>query len=158
MDSSIRAMTKTNRAKPIRKGFHSITPYLFVEDANKLVDFLKQAFGARQIYRIILPNGRLMHTEVRIGDSYLMMGEPTGKFGPMPCSIYLYVEDCDTVYRRAIKAGGISVMEPADQGTGERYGGVKDPSGNIWWVATHIRDVSQEEAQKAAESFFQKKI
>jgi uncharacterized glyoxalase superfamily protein PhnB len=85
-----------------------------------------------------------------------MMGEPTGKFGPMPSSIYLYVEDCDTVYKRALKAGGISVMEPADMGTGERYGGVKDPSGNIWWVATHIEDVSQEEAIRRSKTFFQK--
>ena len=147
---------QARKTKPIPKGFHSITPYLFAEHAQKLVDFLKEAFGAKQTNRITLPGGRLMHTEVKIGDSYLMMGEPTGELGPMQCSIYLYVEDCDNVYKRAIKAGGIPVMEPTNMGTGERYGGLKDPAGNIWWVATHIKDVSQQEAQRAAEKYNQK--
>ncbi len=98
-----------------------------------------------------------MHAEVKIGDSFVLMGEPTGQYGPMPSSIYLYVDDCDKVYKRAIEAGADSVMKPSDMGTGERYGGVKDPAGNIWWVATHIENVSQEEATRRAKTFFQKK-
>ncbi len=91
------------------------------------------------------PDGTVWHAEVKVGDSSIMMGEPMGEFGPMPASIYLYVENCDAVYRRALAAGGVSVMKPTDQPTGERYGGVRDPSGNIWWIATHVKDVSSEE-------------
>ncbi len=97
-----------------------------------------------------------MHAEVKIGDSFVMMGEPTGQLGPMTSSIYLYVEDCDKVYERAVEAGAVSVMKPSDMLTGERYGGVKDPAGNIWWVATHIEDVSQEEAARRLKAFFQR--
>lgn len=103
------------------------------------------------------PDGTVMHAEVKIGDSFVMMGEPTGEFGPMPSSIYLYVEDCDKVYERAVEAGAVSLMKPADMLTGERYGGVKDPAGNIWWVATHIEDPSKEEVRRRFESFYQKK-
>jgi len=146
-------MKPSSRTNPIPKGYHSLTPYIFAENAQKLADFLKEAFGAVQRTRIVLPNGRLMHTELKIGDSFLMMGEPTDKLGPMQCSIYLYVEDCDKVYQRAIKSGGASIMKPMDMDTGERYGGIKDPAGNIWWVATHVKDVSSDEAQRGAEEY-----
>ena len=145
----------TTTVRPIREGFHSITPYLFVQKADKMLDFLERAFDARQSIHQLRPDGTVMHTELRIGDSYIMMGESTSNFGPMPCSIYLYVEDCDAVYKKAIRAGGVSVMEPMDQPSGERYGGVKDPAGNIWWVATHIEDVSNEEAASRWQAAFQ---
>ncbi len=141
--------------KPIPDGYHTVTPYLVVPRAADLIAFLKEAFGAREVHRMTRPDGTLMHAEVRIGNSAVMMGEPTSEFGPMPSSLYLYVEDCDAVYQRALGAGGVSVMEPTDMPfAGERYGGVKDPSGNIWWVATHIEDVSPEEQGKRAEVFF----
>lgn len=133
----------------IPAGYKTITPYLLVEGLGKLVSFLKQAFEAREIYRLDRPDGSIMHVELRIGDAAVMMGEPTQEFGPMPASLYLYVEDCDAVYARAIAAGGVSVMPVTTmQHAGERYGGVRDPSGNIWWIATHIEDVSQEEAAR----------
>src|SRR5881397_1278088 len=113
------------------RGLRSITPYLFVQDPDKLIDFLKRAFDAEQTIRGARPDGTVMHAEVKIGDSSVMMGSPIGKFGPLRSSIYLYVKDCDAVYQQAIKAGGISVMEPDDMQTGERYGAITDPAGNI---------------------------
>ncbi len=130
---------------PIPKGYRTVTPYLIVPGVVKLLDFLKRAFNAKEKFHIMRPDGTIWHAEVKIGDSSIMMGEPMGEFGPMPASIYLYVENCDAVYQRALGAGGVSVMKPTDQPTGERYGGVKDPSGNIWWIATHIEDVSSKE-------------
>ncbi len=134
--------------KPIPDGYHTVTPYLIVPGVAKLIDFLVKAFDAKEKLRIPRPDGSVAHAEVQIGDSMLMMGEPMGPFGPMPTSIYLYVTDCDAVYRRAIAAGGVSVMEVTDMPSGERYGGVKDPSGNIWWTATHVEDVSPEETAR----------
>ena len=139
--------------KPIPDGYHTITPYLIVHGVAKLLDFLTNAFDAKELQRLHRPDGSVMHAEVRIGDSAVMMGEPMGDFGPMPASIYLYVNDCDAAYQRALRAGGTSVMEPADQPhAGERYGGVQDPAGNIWWVATHIEDLTAEEQARRAQT------
>ncbi len=140
--------------KPIPDGFHSVTPYLIVQGVAKLIDFLKQSFEAEEtMARTTRPDGTIMHAEVRIGDSIIMMGEPMGKFQPMPGSIYLYVNDTDAVYKRALQAGATSMMEPADQFYGDRNAGVKGPTGNVWWIATHIEDVSPEELEKRAEAF-----
>ena len=146
----------TAEVKEMREGFHSITPYLSVPSADKMIDFLKQAFNANLTFRGTRPDGSVMHTELKIGDSYIMMGEPTGNFPAMQSSIYLYVKDCDTVYKNAVKAGGVSLMEPQTQPSGERYGGVKDPAGNIWWIATHVEDVSREEEERRWNAVFQK--
>lgn len=115
-----------------------------------LIDFLKQAFEAKETERHSRPDGTIMHAEVKIGDSVIMMGEPMGDFKPMPGSIYLYVKDTDATYRKAIQAGAVSIMEPADQFYGDRSAGVKDPLGNFWWIATHIEDVPPEELARRA--------
>jgi PhnB protein len=137
---------------PIPKGYHTVTPYLFTSGADILLDFVRRAFDATERIRIPRPDGSVMHAEVQIGDSRVMIGDATGPaaaFGPMPTSIYLYVTDCDAVYRQALQAGGTSVAEVRNiPFNGERYGGVKDPTGNIWWIATHVRDVSPEESQR----------
>jgi PhnB protein len=147
-------MTATaQRALENPRGLRAITPYLFPDDPDKLIDFLKRAFGAEQTFRGVRPDGKVMHAEVKIGDSSVMMGSPIGQFGPMQASIYLYVKDCDAVYQQAIKAGGISVFEPVDMLTGERYGAVKDPFGNIWWVATHVEEPSPELRKRLEASF-----
>ena len=131
---------------PVPEGYNTVTPYLLVNRLPELVMFLEQAFDAEIMYRLDRPDGSIMHIEVGIGDSIVMLGEPMGEIGPMPTSIYLYVGDCDAIYERAIEAGATSVMEPTDMyHAGERYGGVKDPSGNLWWIATHIEDVPPEE-------------
>jgi uncharacterized glyoxalase superfamily protein PhnB len=141
----------TVAVKPIPEGYHSVTPYLVVPGIARLIDFLKASFSAEETHpRMTRPDGTVMHAELRIGDSMIMMGEPTGQFGPMPAAIYLYVEDTDAAYRRALQAGATSVMEPADQFYGDRNAGVKDPSGNIWWIGTHQEDVSPEELARRA--------
>lgn len=140
---------------PIREGFHTLTPYLMVEDAGAVADFLQKAFDAELRQRFERPDGSVMHMEMRIGDSMLMLGEPMGEFGPMPASVYLYSEDCDGTYKRALNAGGTSVMEPTDmRHAGERYGGIKGPGGNLWWIATHIEDLTPEEQSRRIKEIF----
>ena len=139
--------------KPIPDGFHSVTPYLTVPGVAKLLDFLKQAFEAQELHRLTRPDGTIMHAELRIGDSPVMMGEPMGGSPPMFGSLYLYVHDVDAVYQRALQAGATSVSEPADQFYGDRSAGIKDPVGNQWWIATHKEDVPPEEVARRARAF-----
>ncbi len=139
--------------KAVPDGYHSVTPHMTVQGASRLVDFLKQAFDAKENYRMAHPDGTLVHAEVKIGDSIVMAGEARGQAKPMPCSLYLYVADVDAVYRRALQAGATSTMEPANQFWGDRTAAVKDPSGNHWMIATHKEDVPPEELRKRAETF-----
>lgn len=138
--------------QPIPDGFHTVTPYLVVQGASSLIDFLKKAFDAEEVHRSTRPDGVVMHAQVRIGDSMVMIGEAWGQFKPLPSAIYLYVKDTDAVYKKALKAGATSIMEPADQFYGDRNAGVKDASGMQWWIATHIEDVSPEELAKRSEA------
>ena len=138
---------------PIPEGYHTVTPYLVVQGVPKLLDFLKQAFDAQEIMRMPWPDGTIMHAEVRVGDSAVMMGEARGEFKPMLGSLYLYVDDTDATYQRALQAGATSLREPADQFYGDRHAGVVDPVGNHWWIATHIEDVLPEELARRAEAF-----
>lgn len=124
------------------EGFHTVTPYLVVTGVTRLIDFLQQAFGAEEVGRYSADDDRIMHAVVRIGDSMLEMGEPSTDWAPMPCGLHLYVEDCDSVYTRAIEAGGVSLYEPVLQPYGDREAGVRDPSGNHWYIATRQKRVS----------------
>ncbi len=126
-------------ATPTREGFRTVTPYLIVRGAAELIDFLKQAFGATETLRTPTPGGRI-HAEVKLGDSMVMMGDASPEWEPMPGSIYLYLADTDAVYQRALQAGATTLMAPADQDYGDRMAGVKDPFGNVWWIATHKGD------------------
>jgi PhnB protein len=139
--------------KPIPEGFHTVTPYLLVAEVPRLIEFVSAAFDGEVTSRKARSDGSIMHAEARIGDSMLMMGEASGEFGPMPTSIYLYVTDCDQVYQRALDAGAISVFELMNLPSGERYGGVKDCCGNIWWIATHVEDLSPEEQERRWQVF-----
>ncbi|HEX9654175.1 MAG TPA: VOC family protein [bacterium] len=143
--------------KSIPDGFHTVTPYLLVKGVAQLLDFLKQAFDAKEISRSATPDGTVMHAQMQIGDSFVMMGEAGGQWQPMPGSIYLYVPDTDATYKRALKAGGTSVMEPADQFYGDRNAGVKDAAGNMWWISTHIEDVAPAEMKKREEAYMKQK-
>ena len=136
--------------KPIPAGYHTVTPYLVVPGAAQLIDFMKQALGAEELSRMDRPDGTVMHAEVKIGDSRVMLGEAGGEVDPMPAMLHLYVEDADAVYQRALQAGATSLREPEDQFYGDRLGGVKDAFGNQWWLATHIEDVSPEEMARRA--------
>ena len=133
--------------KAIPDGYHSVTPHLLVRGAAQLIDFLKEAFGAQETYRVPGPEG-IMHAEMRIGDSTVMMADAMGGLEPMPIVLFLYVEDADAVYKRALQAGGTSVQELKDQFWGDRAGAVKDAFGNVWWIATHVEDVPAEELQR----------
>lgn len=142
--------------KPIPEGYHAVTPYLVVQQADGVISFLKEAFGAEEIYRMNRPDGTIGHAEVQLRDSRLMLGEAGEQWPAQPAVFYLYVEDVDAVYQRALAAGATSVMEPADQFYGDRHGGVKDVAGNQWWIATHVEDVPPDEMRRRSEEQFAK--
>lgn len=136
------------KVKPIPAGYHTVTPYLIVEGAPKLIDFLKHTFNAQESALIKGPDGRVAHAEVKIGDSTIMMSDATAQWKPIESQAYVYVEDVDAAYKRALEAGATSVREPKTEFYGDRTGSVKDPLGNVWGIATHVEDVSPEEMQK----------
>jgi PhnB protein len=142
----------TSHVKPIPDGYHAVTPILMVDDAAKLIDFLKRAFGAREKERFTDPTGKIAHAEVTIGDSIVQLSDAMGEWKPIQVPLLLYVTDTDITYRRALEAGATSVREPTDAFYGDRTGGVKDVFGNTWWIATHTEDVSHEELQRRAEA------
>jgi PhnB protein len=132
----------TNKGETyIPKGLNNVNVYLHPLRAEPVINFLKRAFGAREIAKYASPDGVVHHAEIRVGDSVLEMGEAHGKYEPMPTMFYLYVPDCDAVYQRALAAGATSISEPKDQPYGDRSGTVKDAFGNQWYISTHIKDV-----------------
>jgi len=126
----------------IAKGLNNVNAYLLPLRAEPVITFLKRAFGAQELGKYASPDGVVHHAEIRVGDSVVEMGEPQGKYAPMPTMFYLYVPDCDAVYRRALAAGAKSIQEPADQPYGDRNGAVSDSFGNTWYIATHVKDVA----------------
>jgi PhnB protein len=143
-----------SNVKKIPAGYHTATPYLVVSDAARAIDFYTQAFGASELVRMGGPQGKIAHAEIRIGDSMIMLSdELMGNRSPQtlggsPVSIFLYVEDVDSVFDQAVKAGAKSDMRPTDMFWGDRFGKLTDPFGHQWAVATHVEDVSPEEMQK----------
>lgn len=126
----------TTEMNPTREGFHTITPYLMIPEAERFVEFLREAFGATELYRAKGSAGG-WHIELKVGDSMLMVGE--AKNGPaFPAALFLYLQDVDAVYHRALKAGATSLSAPQDQSFGDRMAGVKDDFGNTWYLATHL--------------------
>ena len=136
--------------KPVPDTYHTVTPYLIVKGAAQLVDFMKRAFGAKEVHVMQMPDGTIAHGDFLIGDSHVMLGEPNGPWTPQPCSLYLYLPDCDAVYQRALTSGGTSIQEPKTQFYGDRHAAVKDPCGNTWWIATHVEDVPPAELERRA--------
>lgn len=143
--------------KPIPDNYHTVTPYLVVPGVAKVIEFLKQTFDAKEVVRMAGPAGAVMHAEIKIGDSIVMMGEPMGPQPPMPAQLYVYVKDVDSVYKKALAAGATSVREVSDQFYGDRNCAVKDPGGNHWGIATHKEDVSPEEMKKRMAAMMQQK-
>jgi PhnB protein len=135
--------------KAIPEGYHSVTPALVVKGAAELIDFAKAAFGAEEAFRMPAPNGEIMHAEIRIGDSVVMLNDAMRQ-PPTVSSLFLYVTNVDQVYERALKAGAISVSAPANMFWGDRMAQVKDRFGNQWAIATHVEDVSPQEMEKRA--------
>ncbi len=124
-------------------GLNTITPYLTVTDVEQLIQFLQDVFDGKLRGDInYRDNKTVQHAEIKIGDSIIMLAEPTPEYPeikPTTCGMYVYVNDCEKVYEKALKKGGISISEPTDYPHGDRYGGVKDFTGNIWWIVTHKR-------------------
>ena len=142
------------RVKPILDGYRAVISYIVAEGADKLIEFLKNAFGAEESERLERPDGKIGHAEVRIGDSVVMIGEAGDTCKASSAILYVYVKDADAVYKRALKAGGASVMKPTDMFWGDRYGAVMDRSGNTWGIATHVEDVPPKELKTRAAAFF----
>lgn len=142
--------------KPIPDGYHTLTPVLTVRGAAKLLDFLKQAFHAEERYRLAGPDGAVMHAELKIGDSMLMVGESTDEWKPVPATVAMYVEDTDAWYQRAMKAGAASIRESSNQFYGDRSAGVKDFAGNHWWIHTRIEDVPPDELKQRADAWMKR--
>ena len=140
--------------KPIPDGYHTVTPYLMVNDVEGLIEFVQDAFDGtlRGGEAARDASGRIMHAEVQIGDSVVMMSQATDEFAPKTAMLHLYVEDVDAVYEQALDAGGTSLREPTDEFYGDRSAGVADGFGNEWWIATHVEDVSPEEMQRRMEA------
>jgi PhnB protein len=143
--------------RPIPAGYHSVTAALTVHDAARAIDFYTLAFDARELGRMPGPDGRLMHAELQIGDSRVMLsdempdlgGGPSPRsLGGTPVTLQLYVEDADSVFQRAIDAGAVVAQPLEDQFWGDRYGKVIDPFGHAWGILTHIEDVSDEEIMR----------
>jgi len=152
----------TTLIKPIPDGYHTVTPYLVIKNAAKAIEFYKEAFGATELMRLPAPDGNVMHAEIRIGDSPVMLCDecPTWNalspetIGGTSVSIMLYLEDVDTVVNRAVAAGATLVMPVADQFWGDRMGTVVDPFGHKWSIATHTEDVSPEEIATRVKALF----
>ena len=136
--------------KPIPDGYRMVTPYLVVEGAPELIEFMKVAFDAEQSFRMDMENGLIGHAEVEIGDSKIMLASANSEFPAMPSLLHLFVEDCDKTFRRAVEAGATPLDEPETKFYGDRSGGVRDASGNTWWITTHVEDVSPEEMAERA--------
>ncbi len=135
-------------ARPIPDGYTSVTPYLIVGDANRLLQFLTDAFDARVHEVHKTPAGAVVHADVVIGDAHVMLAQANERWREMKGSILLYVPDVDATYARALAAGARSVQEVTTQFYGDRSGGVEDPSGVTWWISTHVEDVSPEEMDR----------
>ncbi len=145
-----------DRANPVPEGFHTVTPYVTVKGAAGAIEFYKRAFGAEEIFRWADPDGSIRHAEVVIGDSPVMITDEAPEFGMSgpqslggsPVHMFLYVEDADAVFNRAIAAGATELMPVKDSSDGDRRGGVTDPFGHVWYIGTHVEDISREELQK----------
>ncbi len=148
----------TSTVKPIPEGYHTATPYLIVKDAASAIEFYKKAFGATELMRMAGPSGKVMHAEIKIGNSPIMLADEVPEMGfrspqalgGSPVSILLYVEDVDAVFSQAVAAGAKVERPVKDQFYGDRSGGVTDPFGHVWHIATHIEDVAPEELRERA--------
>lgn len=127
-----------------------VSPYLITRDAPGVLRLLREAFGGEEIECMRHKDGRIMHAEVRIGGSVIMLSEGSADYPPQPSMVHVYVPDCDEAYRRAPACGASSVREPADQFYGDRSAGVRDTGGTQWWIATHQEDVSRDELERRA--------
>jgi len=146
-------MTSVN---PIPHGYHTVTPYLFVKGAAEAIEYYKKVFGAAEVVRMPGPGGKIMHAEIKIGDSTVMLADESPQMGSVspvtlggsPSLLHVYVADVDAVTQKAVDAGAKLVRPVKDQFYGDRTGTIVDPFGHVWNVGTHVEDVSPEEMRK----------
>jgi PhnB protein len=146
--------------KPVPEGYHTVTPYLAVDDAAKAIEYYKRAFGAKERVRMDAPNGKIGHAELEVGDSLVMLSDPFPQASTKPPkelggtsgSVFMYVEDVDSVVQDAIDAGATVKMPIEDMFWGDRFGTVEDPFGHLWSIATHVEDVPPEEMAERAKA------
>lgn len=146
--------------KPIPEGYHTVSPYLAVDDAARAIEYYTKAFGAQEVVRMEAPGGRIGHAELELGDSRIMLSDPFPQASTRPpkqlggtsVSVMLYVEDVDALMKRAVDSGATVTMEAADQFWGDRFGVVTDPFGHVWSLATHVEDVPPEEMAERAKA------
>lgn len=146
--------------KPVPDGYHTVTPYLAVDDAAAAIEYYKKAFGAKERERMDGPDGKIGHAELEIGDSLVMLSDPfpqgstrpPSELGGTSASVFLYVDDVDSVVQKAVDSGASVTMEVADQFWGDRFGTITDPFGHVWSIATHIEDVPPEEMAERAKA------
>jgi uncharacterized glyoxalase superfamily protein PhnB len=146
--------------KPIPDGYHTITPNLVCRNAERAIEFYKQVFGANELMRMPGPGGKIMHCELKIGNSILFVNDElsqshadAGRSGAPSISLFLYVEDVDSVFSRALSAGAKVEMPLQDMFWGDRFGKISDPSGHVWGLATHKEDVAPTEMERRSASF-----
>jgi PhnB protein len=142
------------KVRPIPKGYASVTPALNQDDAARTIEFCKRAFGAKVRMNMTSPDGKIVHAELQIGDSIVMLNDAMGNEPSQPAGLFLYVQDVDKTFAKAVKAGGTALMPPQDMFWGDRFGRVQDPSGNRWGIATHREDVTPREMKKRAAAAF----
>jgi len=150
----------SDKTKPIPDGFHSVTPYLCVSDAARAIEFYKEAFGATELMRLEAPGGKIGHAEIKIGDSIVMLADEVPQInfrspqtvGGPSAHFMIYVEDVDARVERAVAAGAKLTRPVKDQFYGDRTGGVEDPFGHVWFIATHIEDLSPEEIKRRGDA------
>lgn len=149
--------------KPIPEGYANVTPYLMIQGAAEAIEFYKRAFGATEMFRLVAPDGKIGHAEVRIGESPIMLADDCGGEGSFrnPKSIdgtsiglHVYVEDVDAQFARAVEAGAEVVKPVQDQFYGDRSGTLRDPFGHVWFLATHKEELSPDEINRRAEALF----
>jgi PhnB protein len=146
---------------PVPEGYHTLTPYLAVEDATAAIDFYQRAFGAKERVRMPGPDGMIAHAELEIGDSKVMLADPFPQASTRPpkelggtsVGVFVYVANVDEVFQQAVDAGATATMEPDDQFWGDRFGSVTDPFGHSWQISTHVEDVPPEEMEKRSKEW-----
>jgi len=152
----------TRSSKPIPQGFHTVTPTLVVQNATRAIEFYKKALGAQERMRFTTPDGKVSHAEIQIGDSVIflsdempnMSSKSPQSLGASTGGLFIYVEDVDKEFKRAVDAGGKTIMPVADMFWGDRFGSFVDPFGHTWSLSTHTEDLSQREIEERAKAFY----